>query len=51
MNWLMEIILLVSGIVLLFFGFRTEAMPGLMTMVAGLCLMLTALYLYNRRKR
>jgi hypothetical protein len=51
MNWLMEIIFLFSGILLLFFGFGREAMPGLMIMVAGLCLMLTALYLYNRRKR
>lgn len=51
MNGLIEMIFLLLGIFLLFFGFRKEAMPGLLIMVTGLSLMLTALYLYNRRKR
>ncbi|WP_312649532.1 DUF6903 family protein [Proteiniclasticum sp.] len=47
----LEIILLLSGIILLFFGFGREGMKGLLIMTGGLILMLTSLYLYNRARR
>ena len=47
----LEIILVLSGIFLLFSGFGREGMPGLLIMIGGLVLMLTALYLYNRKRR
>ncbi len=46
-----EIILVLFGIILLFFGFGRDGMPGLLIMIGGLILMLTALYLYNRARR
>ncbi len=47
----LEIILVLIGIILLFFGFGREGMPGLLIMIMGLVLMLTSLYLYNRARR
>lgn len=50
-NSVLEIILVLIGIILLFFGFGKQGMPGLLIMIFGLILMLTSLYLYNRDRR
>lgn len=47
----LEIILVIMGIILLFFGFGKDGMPGLLMMFGGLILMLSSLYLYNRSRR
>lgn len=39
-----------TGIILIFTGFGMERMPGLVMMLAGLGMLMVALYLYNRGK-
>lgn len=46
----MQITSSLAGLVLIFVGFGIKHMPGLLTMLLGLSLLLFSLYLYNKDK-
>ena len=50
-NVITNLILFFISMTVIFVGFNTKGMPGLLTMLLGLALLIFDLYLYNRRKR